>query len=42
MPYVDVYVFNGRPIAVDSTGRTVTIQPQDLSLVLVAETVRFV
>ncbi|GAU39317.1 hypothetical protein TSUD_119230 [Trifolium subterraneum] len=37
-PYSDVCVFNGRPIAVDSTGRTVAVG-QDLSLDLVAEAV---
>jgi hypothetical protein len=37
-PYTDVCVFNGRLIAVDSTGRTVAVGP-DLSLDLVAEAV---
>ncbi|GAU31177.1 hypothetical protein TSUD_316020 [Trifolium subterraneum] len=37
-PYTDVCVFNGRPIAVDSSGRTVVVGP-DLSLDLVAEAV---
>jgi hypothetical protein len=37
-PYTDVCVFNGRPIAVDSTGRTVAVG-QDLSLHLVAKAV---
>ncbi|KAK2391822.1 F-box protein SKIP23 [Trifolium repens] len=36
--YTDVCVFNGRPIAVISTGRTVVVGP-DLSLDLVAEAV---
>ncbi|PNY04261.1 F-box family protein [Trifolium pratense] len=36
MFYDDVCVFNGRPIAVDGTGRTVAVEP-DLSLDLVAE-----
>ncbi|RHN66551.1 hypothetical protein MtrunA17_Chr3g0092331 [Medicago truncatula] len=38
MPFDDVCVFNGQPIAVDGTGRTVTVEP-DLSLELVAEAV---
>ncbi|MCH89882.1 F-box SKIP23-like protein [Trifolium medium] len=37
-PYTDVCVFNGRFIAVDSTGRTAAVGP-DLSLDLVAEAV---
>jgi hypothetical protein len=37
-PYTDVCVFNGRSIAVDSTGRTVAVTP-DLCLDLVAEAV---
>ncbi|XP_045802640.1 F-box protein SKIP23-like [Trifolium pratense] len=37
-PYTDVCVFNGRLIAVDSTGRTVAVGP-DLGLDLVAEAV---
>ncbi|PNY07727.1 F-box family protein [Trifolium pratense] len=37
-PYTDVCVFNGRPIAVDSAGRTVVVG-SDLSLDLVAEAV---
>ncbi|MCI19205.1 F-box protein, partial [Trifolium medium] len=36
--YTDIRVFNGRPIAVDSTGRTVVVG-SDLSLDLVAEAV---
>ncbi|KAK2434743.1 F-box protein SKIP23 [Trifolium repens] len=38
MPYTDVCVFDGQPIAVDSTGRTVAVGP-DLSLDFVAEAV---
>jgi hypothetical protein len=38
MPYTDVCVFDGKSIAVDSTGRTVAVGP-DLSLDLVAEAV---
>ncbi|MCI03988.1 F-box family protein, partial [Trifolium medium] len=38
MPYDDVCVFNGRPIAVDNNGQTVAVRP-DLCLDLVAEAV---